>query len=408
MKKPNWLVTISNLYLGVAWMYLMLITASSCHSGSSAERKTTTEAGPFQPYGGRRETTFNKDTSLIEMREYDAKGNLRRQRTAERDKKRRMISGSEQVFDEKKNLVRGDRVTRSYKDELDFAGKSTYWKYDPQTKKFLLVKPLVPDYELTMITKPPASFKFDVFYQKYVDANGIPIISSSKTPNAALLVARDIVNYLLAKRSDVREELIRRQSRVLVMAESEMETDLPERRDWKKPEKSDPRLTPFERDNYDKPWGIGHMTDKGYWNQRARGMGGNEVSCAEENLLGYAGTRYYGENILVHEFSHNIMSALETIDPALFSEIQRAYAAAQAKGLYKDQYAINTVNEYWAEGSQWWFWSNIEFYDGETRVQSPDDLKAYDSTLYHIFERVYAGHHIPADVYYGLNLAPVR
>jgi hypothetical protein len=50
----------------------------------------------------------------------------------------------------------------------------------------------------------------------------------------------------------------------------------------------------------------------------------------------------------VHEFSHNIMGALRTADPALFAEIQVAYDAAKAKGLYKDaagreQYAINTV-----------------------------------------------------------------
>jgi len=46
---------------------------------------------------------------------------------------------------------------------------------------------------------------------------------------------------------------------------------------------------------------------------------------------------------------------------------------AKAKGSYKDargreQYAINTVAEYFAEGTQlWlWFWSIIEFYDGKT------------------------------------------
>jgi hypothetical protein len=137
-------------------------------------------------------------------------------------------------------------------------------------------------------------------------------------------------------------------------------------------------------------------------------MGGNEVSCAEENLLGYAGTRYYGENILVHEFSHNIMGALESIDTSLYSDIKRAYEAAKSKGLYKNQYAINTVDEYWAEGSQWWFWSNIEFYDGQTRIQTPNDLKTYDPVLYHICEGVYSIHHIPADIYYSLNLAPAR
>ena len=187
-----------------------------------------------------------------------------------------------------------------------------------------------------------------------------------------------------------------------------METDLPERRDWKKPTKEDRRLTPGERENYDKPGGIASMTDREYWNRRARGMGGIVTSCAEENILGYPGTRYFGEHILVHEFSHNIMAGLRTADPALYKEIEEAYEVAKNKGMYKGQYAINTVAEYWAEGSQWWFWSNIEFYDGQTRVQTPDDLKAYDPVLYAILDRVYPGHHIPADVYYGKNLRPAR
>jgi hypothetical protein len=263
-------------------------------------------------------------------------------------------------------------------------------------------------YEQVFVTAPPVSFGFDQFYKKYADAFGIPIISSEKVPNTALLMARDIVNYMLMKRMDIRTALIAQGARVLVMAESEMETDLPERRDWKKPAKDDRRLTPAERENYDKPGGIASMTDREYWNKRARGMGGTITSCAEENLLGYPNTRYYGENILVHEFSHNIMGALRTADPTLYAEIDQAYQAAKAKGLYKGQYAINTVAEYWAEGSQWWFWSNFEFYDGETRVQTPEDLQAYDPKLYSILERVYPGQHIPADVYYGRNLRPAR
>lgn len=269
-------------------------------------------------------------------------------------------------------------------------------------------KALVPDYKVAMISPPPVAFALDTFYKKYTDAFGIPVVSSEKVPDDALLMARDVVNYMLLKRPDVRTTLVEKKARVLVMAQLEMETDLPERREWKKPTKEDRRLTPGERENYDKPGGIGSMTDREYWNRRARGMGGTVTSCAEENLLGYPGTRYYGENILVHEFSHNIMGALRTADPVLYKEIEAAYEAAKAKGLYKGQYAINTVAEYWAEGTQWWFWSNIEFYDGDTRVQSPDDLKAYDPVLYAILERVYAGHHVPADVYYSRNLRPAR
>lgn len=268
---------------------------------------------------------------------------------------------------------------------------------------------IVTDFPSFMITPPPASLGLDPFYKKYADAFGIPIVGSELVPDTALLMARDIVNYMLLKRHDIRTALIERKARVLIMAESEGEMDLPERSTWTKPAIDDRRLTPGERDNYNKPGGIASLTAQQYWNNRARGMGGTITSAAEENIMGYPGTKYYGEHILVHEFSHNIMSGLQRADPALYAEIQPAYDAAKAAGKYTGQYAINTLAEYWAEGTQWWFWSNIEFYDAKhnnVRVQSPDDLKAYDPALYALLDKVYAGHHIPADIYYSRNLKP--
>lgn len=264
--------------------------------------------------------------------------------------------------------------------------------------------PRVTNLEQLLITSPPDSLGYPKFYEKYTDAFGIPVVSSAKVSDAALLVARDIINYMLVKRPDIRNAMISMKARLSIMAWSEMQTDLPEYSNWKKPALSDGRLTPTERENYNKPGGIASLTDKGYWNQRARGMGGIQTSCAEENLLGFPGTKYYGENIMVHEWSHNVMSALRKADPELYKQIDVAYQAAKQKGMYKGQYAINTVAEYWAEGSQWWFWSNYEFNDGTVKVQTPDDLKAYDPTLYHILSQVYAGHHIPADIYYGKNI----
>ncbi len=285
-----------------------------------------------------------------------------------------------------------------------------------ERKGSMAVKPhtgpaIVTSFESAMIAAPPTALGVDPFYKKYADAFGIPIVSSERVPDAALLMARDIVNYMLLKRSDIRQAMVDRKSRVLIMAESEGEMDLPERSTWTKPAKDDRRLTDGERLNYDKPGGIGSKSAVEYWNNRARGMGGNITSAAEENIMGYPGTKYYGEHILVHEFSHNIMGALQRADPALFAEIQPAYDAAKSAGKYKGQYAINTVPEYWAEGTQWWFWSNIEYYDssrGDTRVQTPEDLKSYDPTLYAILDKVYEGHHIPADIYYGKNLKPVK
>src|SRR5438067_1301011 len=86
---------------------------------------------------------------------------------------------------------------------------------------------LVTSYQAAMIAPPPAALGLDPFYRKYVDAFGIPIVSSEKVDDAALLLARDIVNYMLAKRPDVRAVMLERKSRVLIMAQAEFETDLP-------------------------------------------------------------------------------------------------------------------------------------------------------------------------------------
>jgi len=266
-------------------------------------------------------------------------------------------------------------------------------------------KPLISDYLSANISGPPQELKLDPFYTKYTDALGIAVASSEKTPDAALLVARDIVIHMLAKRSDLREYMAANHYRIGVMAQSEMTTDIPEHRNLKKPQLNDIRVTEGERRNYER---IANMTDKQYWDSRARGLGGRLTTCAEENLLGYPGTRYYGENITVHEFSHAIHSAIKQVDPKLAAEVQDAYKDAIAKGLWKGQYGSTNQNEYFAEATQTWFWSNFEFAAGDRMIQTPDDLKQYDAKIYDLLSRVYPDHHIPMDVYYAKNIKPHR
>ncbi|HEX7118512.1 MAG TPA: hypothetical protein VF212_06990 [Longimicrobiales bacterium] len=264
---------------------------------------------------------------------------------------------------------------------------------------------LVRDYLATVVTRPPEAivrrFELDTtFYAKYADATGVPILASARVPDEALLVARDIVNHMLAMRPDLRADVIARGGRVGVMAVTEMTTDIPEQRDWKKPAYDDPRLTDRERERYYQPGGIASMTDREYWNRRARGMGGTFTTCAEENILGYPGTRYFGENILVHEFSHSIMSSVRRVDPELYAELKAAYAEAMEKGMYGRHYAANTIAEYWAEGTQWWFGSNYPAtFDGQ-RVWTPEEFRRYDPKLYGILARVYPDHRIPLDIYH--------
>ena len=145
-------------------------------------------------------------------------------------------------------------------------------------------------------------FGLDPFYKKYLETEGFPILSSEKVSDEALIEAADIVDHMLDGRDDVREAMIRNRVRLVVMAPTEMTTDVPEQRD---------------------------MTPKGYWDRRARGLGGSRrkpiASCAEENLLNLKGDRYRDENILVHEFAHTIHgTGLRDVDPAFNDRLRDA------------------------------------------------------------------------------------
>src|SRR4051812_4280199 len=96
-------------------------------------------------------------------------------------------------------------------------------------------KALITDYFSANISAPPVAVRADPFYTKYTGATGVPVLSSQKVPDLALIVARDIVNHMLAKRADIREAMIAQFFKVEVMAQSEGTMDLPEHRDWKKP-----------------------------------------------------------------------------------------------------------------------------------------------------------------------------
>ena len=165
------------------------------------------------------------------------------------------------------------------------------------------------------------------------------------------------------------------------MAETEYTVDVPEQRNWVVPKYLDPRLTPQERARYYEPGGLGSMTAAGYWNPRARGMGGTLTTCAEENVLGLLQTRYWGTNICVHEFSHGIMGAgIGNADPKWFQAIVDSYKHAKAACLRTaNGYAGNTFNEYWAGGVEWYVGNG-----GRDRA----GLKAVDPTLYELVSRL--------------------
>ena len=258
---------------------------------------------------------------------------------------------------------------------------------------------LIHDYVFATVGPVPESLEVDPFYQKYVDAGGIPVLASTKVPDIALLVVRDIINTMLAARSDLRASMIERNWRTGVIAEVEMTMDIPEYSRMKRP--GAPRDEPVMQ------------ADRDYHANRSRGLGGNPTTGAEENILGYPGTRYFGEHIFVHEFAHAIHSAIRDVDPGMDREISDAYDAAMAANKYqyddgRRHYATTNRNEYWAEGVQWWFFSNYgECFAGDVKVESPEEFEAYDPALFELIGRVFNTHHIPMDIYHGKSIRPV-
>jgi len=202
-------------------------------------------------------------------------------------------------------------------------------------------------------------YKLDTdFYKKHVDYKGFSILSSAKVSNAALLEARDLIDQLLCQREDILKAMIKAGCRFMVMAPTEMTTDVPEQRNW----------------------------NKEYWDRRARGMGGKLSSCGEENLLNLKGDRYNRENILIHEFNHAVhQQGLRSVDPTFDGRLRDTYKKAMARELWKGTYSATNPGEYWAEGVQAYFDCMRPQYGANTR----EKLQKYDPALFALVDEVY-------------------
>ena len=212
------------------------------------------------------------------------------------------------------------------------------------------------------VGRPPRELGLSPFYEKHLDCDGLPVVSSAKVPDEALRRAAATIRRMTSKRPDLLPELARRGVRAAILAKTERTTDIPEHAD----------LTPKER-----------------WDKRARGLGATPsrpaVSGAEENLLGYPDDPYKGEDIFLHEFAHTIhVMALARLEAGFEPELQGLYRAARAKGLWEKTYAAENAGEYFAEGAQSWFGANRQADppDGiHNHVNTREELKAYDPDL---------------------------
>ena len=203
-------------------------------------------------------------------------------------------------------------------------------------------------------------FDLDPFYEQWINVQGFPVVSSSKVNPYALKEAAWLIWQIIGHRPDVLEAMAKNRGSFSVIAHTELIMEIPEYRNY----------------------------GGGFLNCGFRGFGGPPVSASEENLLHYpGGGGWY--SVMIHEFGHAIhLFGVNTTDPTFDNRLKSAYGAAIAKGLWAGTYASSDRREYWAEGTQTWFYpQGFSSFSGISNTRQA--LKTYDPALASLLSEVY-------------------
>lgn len=213
------------------------------------------------------------------------------------------------------------------------------------------------------------------FYAKRLDYHGLPIKGAAVVSDAAFYEAWRRLDRLLAKNPVILANLLLAHSEVHIIGKDQQQTDLPEFRSQKGvPLRENPKIT---------------------LDERARGMGGRDCSCGEENLLKLPNDRYRGRDILSHEFTHTIHAY--GVSANIKQLISKTYKAAREKKLWetpdgKPIYAGTNEHEYIAELAMWYVGGRGDWPRAMGPVQSgPEFIKKYDPEGFKLVDDLFSG-----------------
>ena len=215
------------------------------------------------------------------------------------------------------------------------------------------------------LPSPPAALGLDPFYAKYVDAGGIPVVSSAEVPDEAVVRVAQVTLEMLASRPDLRQAIANLGSHVAVMGVEEEIGDIPE---------FGSILERFP------DWGV--FDGRTVAELRAAGATVHVpvTVVAEENALCYAADTYR-EDIVVHELAHTVLDlGLEGRRGGrseLRGRLEAGLAMALDRGSWANTYAASNADEYWAVAVQAWFDVGGSLNGVDTRL----DLQVYDPDL---------------------------
>ncbi len=247
------------------------------------------------------------------------------------------------------------------------------------------------------ITTPPAKFGIDPYYAKFTWAREFTVVGSVKTSDQALLKANDTIRNMFAYRHDILKALIADGVKLVVLGNDEPLTDLPDYKDAP------------DQTNWDN---IVRMHDYT--------SASKTLVVPEQNVLGTADDPFRGKSMVIREMAKALYYVtglrpedpnwnnrgrdvqqyelrVERLDERFDRRLQKIYATAIARGMWKGTAAVHDRVEYWAEGV-------LAYFDASGPGDPPNDqphpiitreqLRSYDPDLFVLVEETmaYNGH----------------
>ena len=207
---------------------------------------------------------------------------------------------------------------------------------------------------------PPLSLGLDLYYQKYLEVDGVVVVAPTEVSDGKMVQAREIVSGVLSGNPNLFEAPLVNYLRISIYG-----TDAEGR-------------------------GVGQLPD---------------YSSAEVDHLGaaffasgawVAGVPEEDSHCLVfiHEFAHSIHSAKEDLPSgsAFNARLQAIYQSALAKGLWRGAYASTNVREYWADTVAFWFQESIS----DPSSASHLELEEYDPEIAEFIEEMFGDASVPS------------
>ena len=202
---------------------------------------------------------------------------------------------------------------------------------------------------------PPAHLNADPYYQKYLDAGGIPILVPESVSDEELRRTQATLLGMVADRPDLLDLLASQNTRILL---------------YDRDKGGPAQLPELAADSDSKFSGVFTKTSYGF------------------AVVAPAMTTYHCNDILIHEIAHALDEAIQIQEWEAFREPEfkqarnRAFLSAKEAGLWAGSYASTISDEYWAEMVVHWLRPDL------FRIQlGLHDLSEYDGKAARLVER---------------------